>query len=365
MRTIIALLILPLLCIDVMASVRVKDVTTVRGIRSNHLVGYGLVIGLNGTGDNLRNAPFTSRSIRSMLDRMGININAGDGNTRNIAGVMVTASLPPFAAEGNELDVTVSSLGDATSLEGGTLVITPLSGADKQVYAVAQGSVAIHGVRAEGRAQKITQGTPTTARIPNGAIVERAAPFDFTNQGYVILDLRNPDFETSSRIVSAINEYTIKMHGAALARELNPRSVQVKRPAGVYVSRFLAELGQLSVEPDVAARVVVDARSGTIVIGKDVRISSLAIAHGNIAVRISEFTNVSQPLPFSKGQTVVSPETSIDIMEKDSKLAILKGASLRELVSGLNQVGLKPQDIIAVLQAIKSSGAMHAELVIQ
>ena len=366
MRTLLCgILFVGLFTSDVLSAARVKDITTVRGIRSNHLFGYGLVIGLSGTGDNLRNAPFTSRSVKAMLDRMGINIEVGRANTRNIAAVVVTAQLPPFAGVGNRIDVTVSSMGDAKSLQGGTLVLTPLMGANKEVYAVAQGRVSVLGLSAEGQAQSIKQGTPTTARIPNGAIVEKTAPFQFTNQNYVLLDLRNPDFETGRRIAKAINDYSLRFYQRRLAREVNSRSVHVLRPSRVNFSRFLARIGSLSVEPDVLARVIVDSASGTIVIGKDVRISPVAVAHGNIAIRVSEFKNVSQPAPFSRGRTVVTPESKIDLYQKDAKLAVVRGASLQELVRGLNLIGLKPKGIIAILQAIKSSGALHADLVIQ
>lgn len=347
------------------AATRIKDIADVKGVRGNQLVGYGLVIGLNGTGDSLRSAPFTQQSIQSMLDRMGVNIRSGQPRTRNVAAVIVTAELPAFAGKGQRIDVTVSSLGDSKSLAGGTLVMTSLSGANEVIYAVAQGPVAVSGVSAAGAAQSFTQGVPTSGRIANGAFIERDAPGTFAEDGELELQLRNPDFRTAIRIVDAINSYSEARFGMRLAREKDFRSVELRKPKSLAPARLFAEVGDLFVEPDQTARVVVDERTGTIVIGKDVRISTVAVSHGTITVKIAESAMVSQPEPFSNGETVVVPETAVDVAEAGGSVSPLQGASLQELVSALNRIGLKPQGIIAILQAIKSAGALQAELVVQ
>ena len=344
---------------------RIKDITDVKGIRANQVIGYGLVIGLSGTGDSVRNAPFTLQSVQSMLDKLGINIRGGQTRTRNVAAVVVSAELPPFATRGNRVDVVVSSLGDAKSLAGGTLIMTPLSGADDVIYGVAQGQVAVSGVAATGNAQTITQGVPTSGRIANGAILERDAPGSFSDDADLELELRNPDFRTAIRIVDSINAYSQGQYGFKLAREKDFRRVELRRPKNLPVARLFAEIGDLSVEPDQVARIVIDEKTGTIVIGKDVRISTVAVAHGNITVKVTESASVSQPEPFSKGETVVVPELDVSIEEAGGTVAPLKGASLRDLVYALNRMGLKPQGIIAVIQAIKSAGALQAELVVQ
>ena len=347
------------------AATRIKDISDVKGVRGNQLVGYGLVIGLNGTGDSLRNAPFTQQSVQSMLDRMGINIRSGQPRTKNIAAVMVTAELPAFAAKGQRIDVSVSSLGDAKSLAGGTLVMTSLTGANEEIYAVAQGPVAVSGVAAVGAGQTVTQGVPTSGRVSNGAYVERDAPGSFAQDSALELQLRNPDFRTAMRIVDAINTYGKSRYGMALAREKDFRSVELRKPKSIAMARLFAEVGDLYVEPDQTARVVIDERTGTIVIGKDVRISTVGISHGKITVKVNESATVSQPQPFSNGETVVVPETAVSVAEEGGSVAQLQGASLQELVSALNRMGLKPQGIIAILEAIKSAGALQAELVVQ
>lgn len=361
----VVIVALLLIATPVSAATRIKDIADVKGVRGNQLVGYGLVIGLNGTGDSLRSAPFTQQSIQSMLDRMGVNIRNGQPRTRNVAAVMVTAELPAFASKGQRIDVTVSSLGDAKSLAGGTLVMTSLSGANETIYAVAQGPVAVSGVSATGAAQSVTQGVPTSGRISNGAFVERDAPGNFAEDGELELQLRNPDFRTAIRIVDAINSYGQARFGMRLAREKDFRSVQLRKPKDLATARLFAEVGDLFVEPDQTARVVLDERTGTIVIGKDVRISTVAVSHGTITVKIDESAMVSQPEPFSNGETVVVPETAVDVSEAGGSVSPLHGASLQELVSALNRMGLKPQGIIAILQAIKAAGALHAELVVQ
>jgi flagellar P-ring protein precursor FlgI len=347
------------------AATRIKDIVSVQGVRANQLVGYGLVIGLNGTGDTLRNSPFTQQSLQSMLDRMGINVRNANMRTRNIAAVIVTADLPAFAGKGSRIDVTVSSLGDATSLAGGSLILTPMAGADNQIYAVGQGALAVAGFSATGKAETVTQGIPTTGRIPNGALVEREAPGSLMDEKILVLELRNPDFNTAVNVADAINAHTAQRYGIKVARENDLRTISINRPFYVNPTRFLADIGELGVETDAPARVVIDERSGTIVIGKDVQISTVAVAHGNLTVRVTESARVSQPLPFSKGETVVTPETAITADQKGGNFAIVRGTNLQTLVAGLNRIGLKPQGIIAILQAIKSAGALQADLVVQ
>ncbi len=347
------------------SATRIKDIVSVGGVRSNQLVGYGLVIGLNGTGDSLRNAPFTDQSLQSMLDRMGVNIRSAQAKTRNVAAAIVTAELPAFIGRGSRIDVTVSSLGDATSLVGGSLIMTPLSGPDSQIYAVAQGPVTVSGFQVGGAAETLTQNVPTSARIPNGALVEREPPSRFGEDRLMVLELRNPDFGTAVRVADAINAYSSTRYGMRPAQERDLRTVTLLKPRNVGAARFIAEIGSLPIQPDSPARVVVDERTGTIVIGNDVRISTVAVAHGNLTVRVTETPQASQPLPFSEGETVVLPETRVTADEAGGKVAVVKGANLQMLVSGLNRMGLKPASIIAILQAIKSAGALQADLVVQ
>ena len=349
------------------AETRIKDITDVKGIRSNQLVGYGLVVGLNGTGDNLRNAPFTQQSIQAMLDRMGVNIRGSLNTpvTRNVAAVMVTAELPPFATKGSRFDVVVSSMGDAKSLAGGALIMTPLAGADQTIYAVAQGPIAVSGYLAKGAAESVTSNIPTRGRIANGAMVELDAPGSLTEGMPLELQLRNPDFTTATRVMDAINSYAQRRYGLRIARAKDFQDIALRRPESISTARLFSELGELMVEPDQPARVVVDERTGTIVIGSDVRVSTVAVAHGSITVRVTETPQVSQPAPFSKGETVVVPETAVSVQENGGNVETVRGANLRELVSALNRMGLKPQGIIAILQAIKTAGALQAELVVQ
>jgi flagellar P-ring protein FlgI len=353
------------------AATRLKDISIVKNVRPNQLIGYGIVVGLNGTGDTLRGSPFTSQSIQSMLDRMGINIRNNSTNnnnpvqTKNAAAVIVTAELPPFAGEGSRLDVTVSSLGNATSLAGGTLMLTPLSGADNVIYAAAQGPVSISGFSAGGRAETVTQGVPTAGRIANGALVERRIPNNLESEKSFTLELFNPDFATAARAADVINAYTLDRYHGLAARAADLRSIVLLRPPKLDAAQFLSEIGELPVEPDTPAKIVIDEKSGTVVIGRDVQVSAVAVAHGSITVRVTETPKVVQPLPFSKGQTAVQPRTAISANEVGGNLSILEGDNLQTLVSGLNRMGLKPQGIIAILQAIKSAGALQAELVVQ
>lgn len=339
--------------------VRIKDIVSFEGVRENQLVGYGLVVGLNGTGDSLRNSAFTRESIEGMLSRLGVgNLSEESLRTTNTAAVMVTAKLPPFARQGSPVDIVVSSLGDATSLRGGTLLVTPLSGADGQVYAVGQGPVSVGGFAVQGNAASVTEGVPTVARIENGAIVEQEIEFELAQMKNFRLSLRNPDATTASRIAAAINA-----DGAGEAVMLDPGTVEVKLSKGRSVAQTMARVEQVRVTPDGAARVVIDSKSGTIVIGADVRISEVAISQGGLTVAVRESAAVSQPEPFSVGDTVVVPSTEIALTRRDSGFAVIDGqVSLRELVDGLNAIGIGAQETISILQAIKAAGALHADL---
>lgn len=347
------------------AATRIKDISSIQGVRDNQLIGYGLVIGLQGSGDSMRNAPFTQQALQSMLDRLGVNVTEQSLRVRNIAGVMVTANLPPFATAGSRIDISVSSIGDATSLKGGILLMTPLSGPDGEVYAVAQGPVAASGQAAAGIAASVTQGVPTDALIPNGAIVEREVTASLDQAGPLVIQLYNPDFKTAVLMADAINNYAVKRFGRAVARERDLRSVVLEKPPEVSAARFIGELGDILVTPDTPARVVINERTGTVVIGQDVQISTVAMTHGSIRVHVFEDPLASQPAPFSKGETAVLPRTSVSTFEPEAHIAMVGGATLESLVAGLNMIGLKPTDIIAILQAIKTAGALQAELIIQ
>lgn len=342
---------------------RIKDIVAFESVRENQLIGYGLVVGLNGTGDSLNNSPFTEQSLIAMLERLGVNVRDQNLNTGNVAAVMVTATLPPFTNQGATIDVNISALGDSELLQGGTLLVTPLLAADGEVYAVAQGSVNVSGYSAGGAAQQVTQNIPTSARVPNGAIVEREIDFKLENLSQVRLSLRNPDFTTARRIAQAINGFT----SADIASAENSASVVLKRPdmyAGSIVD-LITDVEQLPVEPDQIARVVIDEKSGVIVIGSEVRISTVAIAQGNLTVRITETPQVSQPNPFAEqGETVIVPRTDLEINNSpDAKLAVVEtGVTLEDLVTGLNRLGVPPRDVITILQAIKAAGALQAEI---
>ncbi|MFC3325251.1 flagellar basal body P-ring protein FlgI [Mesorhizobium cantuariense] len=344
---------------------RIKDIAQLQSSRDNQLVGYGLVIGLAGSGDSLRNSPFTEQSIRAMLENLGIATEGGRARAKNVAAVIVTANMPPYVQSGARIDIDVSSMGDATSLSGGTLIMTPLKAADGEIYAVGQGSVIVSGFTAQGQAEQLTQGVPTSGRVPNGAIVERAVQAEFDDQATLTLQLRNPDFSTAIRIADAINDYTSQRFGMRVAAERDSRTVQIRRPKGVSAARFYAEIENLVVESDTPARVVIDERTGTIVIGNEVKISRVAISHGTLTVRITEAPRVVQPEPFSKGETAVEPFTAIEASRPDARVAVLDGPDLQTLVSGLNRLGVKPDGIIAILQGIKSAGALQADLVLQ
>ncbi|GEP03184.1 flagellar basal body P-ring protein FlgI [Methylobacterium oxalidis] len=347
------------------AGTRIKDIATLKGVRDNQLFGYGLVTGLQGTGDTLRNAQFTEQSLQSLLDRLGINVRDARLRTRNIAAVMVTADLPPYTGQGSRIDVTVTSLGDATSLKGGTLLMTTLTGGDGLVYAAAQGPLAVSGFTVQGQAEQLTQGVPTAGRIPNGALIEREVPGSFRDLPELVFELKNPDFKTAIQIADAINAYALARFRHRIASPRDQRAVAIQRPREMAQTRLVAEIGDLTIEPDTPARVVVDQRTGTVVIGRNVQVSTVAVTHGNLTVRVSEAPEVSQPAPFSRGETTVVPRTELAAREEPGKLAILRGSDLQTLVRGLNSVGLKPSDIIAILQAVKTAGALQAELVVQ
>lgn len=347
------------------AASRIKDITDFEGVRDNQLIGYGLVVGINRTGDSLTNSPFTKQSIVGMLERLGVNIRDITLNTTNIAAVMVTASLPAFVRHGSRIDVTISSLGDAKSLLGGTLIATPLLGADGSVYAVAQGQLAVGGFSAEGTdGSKISKGVPTSARIAGGAIIEREVGFELKDIEELNISLRNPDFTTAMRIARAINAGI----GENVAKSMDSGTVKLTVPERYRddIAGLLTAVEQMRIEPDQPARVVIDEISGVIVMGENVRISTVAIAQGNLTIRISESPQVSQPGAFAPvGATTTTVQRStIQIDEgEDKRLAVLNtGVSLQDMVSGLNALGIGPRDMIAILQAIKAVGAMQAEL---
>jgi flagellar P-ring protein FlgI len=342
---------------------RIKDIVNFEGVRDNLLVGYGLVVGLNGTGDGLGSAIFTKESLIGMLERLGVNARDNSLDTKNVAAVMVTAKLPPFLRQGSNIDITVSSLGDATNLLGGTLLVTPLLAADGEVYAVAQGTLQVGGFSAQGDAASTVKGVPTSARIPNGAIIEREVPFKLASLKRVRLSLRNPDFTTARRISRAVNAFV----GLPASRVTDPATVEVVIPDNYknQVIDLLTDIEQLLVEPDQIAKIVIDEQSGIIVMGENVRISTVAIAQGNLTIRITENPEVSQPLPFSNtGTTTEVPRTKIEVTEdEDKKLTMLANSvTLQELVNGINALGIGPRDMISILQAIKAAGAMQAEI---
>jgi len=340
---------------------RIKNLADIEGVRGNSLVGYGLVVGLNATGDTSTASPFTINSITAMLERFGINVrpNISTLKPKNIAAVMITAELPPFARAGQEMDVTVSSLGDAKSLRGGTLLLSPLLGGNGQVYAVAQGALSVGGFTASGAGSTTTKGHPTVGRIPNGAHIEKSAPTTLkNNQEQIVLTLRNPDYSTARRMRDAINTY----FGTKMAQATDAGTIKVWNPEANSVD-LIAQLEQIELSVDHAAVVVMDERTGTIVMGQDVRIDTVAVAHGSISVSVTESPQVSQPNAFAGGQTTTVDRTDVQIDEEEAQLVVLpRQVSLSELVKALNAVGATPSDLIAVLQAIKAAGALHAEL---
>ena len=361
-----------LCCVTVLVSsgvqatpIRIKDLVEFDGVRSNDLVGYGLVVGLNGTGDGLRNSPFTEEILSNILERLGVNVTGEQFRPKNVAAVLVTASLPPFARAGSPLDVTVSAIGDADSLLGGTLIMTPLNAADGDIYAVAQGTIIAGGVSATGDGATVIQGVPTAGAIPSGATIEREVAFDFEGLTSLRLALRTPDFTTAGRIEVAINQNfrrgVAKMLDAGTV-ELNITATQMASPA-----HALGRIENILVEPEQRARVVVDQRSGTIVMGENVRISRVAVSQGNLTLRIQEAPLVSQPNPFAPGETVVVPRTDVAIVDEAGVglAEVQEGTSLSEVVAGLNALGVAPRDMIDILKSIKASGALHAEFIVR
>lgn len=347
------------------APARIKDLVDIDGVRGNDLLGYGLVVGLNNSGDSLRNSPFTEEAIVNLLERLGVNVTGEQLRARNVAAVLVTATLPPFARAGSQIDVTVSAIGDASSLLGGTLVMTPLNAADGQIYAVAQGSIIASGITAKGQAASVTQGVPTAGLIPAGARVEREVNFDFSAVRDMRLALRNPDFTTAARIAQAINHDV----GAKLATMLDSGTVRLDlAKVGIDTPALLmAQIENIEVQTSTKARVVVDQRSGTIILGSDVRISRVAVTQGSLTLQVKEEPLVVQPNPFANGQTVVIPRTDAQIQQNPGNgLAIVDNSvSLPQVVSGLNALGVSAHDMIDILKSIKAAGALQAEFIVQ
>lgn len=364
MRVFVFLFLFTLVSLPVHAQVRIKDIIDIENVRGNDLVGYGLVIGLDGSGDTIRNSPYTEEALSNLLERLGVNIQGSDFRPNNIAAVIITATLPPFARTGSRIDVNVASIGDAKSLSGGTLVMTPLNAADGQVYAAAQGSVLISGFKAEGDAVSITEGVPTSGSIPGGARIEREIPFAFNALRSVRLALRAPDFTTALRVENIIN---IKA-GAGTAKLLDAGTVEVNltKTSG-SPARQLASIENYELMPAQKARVVIDQRSGTIVLGANVRISAVAIAQGNLSIKIAEAPIVSQPNPFAPGESIVLPRTAISVSDgTPGNIALIQSnITLPDLVAGLNALGVSPREMIDILKTMKAAGALHAELILQ
>jgi flagellar P-ring protein precursor FlgI len=339
---------------------RIKDIVQFEGVRGNKLVGYGIVVGLAGTGDSLRNVPEAKQTLEAMLERLGVNTKAATMDTKDVAAVIVTAELPPFAAAGSSIDITVSAMGDAKSLQGGTLMVTPLLGSDGEAYALGQGAIETGAISAGGASgSSISRGVPTVGRIASGASVERESGFKLNSLTQMRLTLRNPDFTTARRIADVINA-----HFAGCAEAQNPTIVTVHTPPGRDMVSFMPEIEELEIEPDTPAKVMIDETSGTIVIGENVRLSTVAIDHGNLTISVQETPQVSQPLPFSQGTTTVTPQSRVKVdEEKGKRLMVLnEGATLSSLVAGLNALGLTPRDIISILQVLKADGALQADL---
>jgi len=345
--------------------IRVKDLANIEGVRSNQLIGYGLVVGLNRTGDRVQQNIYARQTLQNLLERMGISTSSAGLKPENVATVLVTATLPAFARPGSKIDVTVSSIGDAKSLQGGTLILTSLKGLDGQVYAVAQGSVSIGGISAGNSGNSVEINHPTVGRVPNGANVERGVPTELAANNQIVMVLRNEDFSTAARLDQVINKH----FGIGTSRALDGRNIEVIVP-DVYANRrvaFIAELESLSLRPDKIAKIIINERTGTIVMGSEVRIASVAISQGGVTVKVGTEFDVSQPNPLSPGgQTLVVPNTTVDVKERKPESVVLPdGATVDEVVRGLRAVGVSARDIISILQAIKSAGAMNAELELQ
>lgn len=354
--------ILQLMLLQPAAAARLKDIADIEGVRGNQLIGYGVVVGLTGTGDR-SGTTFTSQGIANLLERLGTRVDAETIKVQNTAGVLVTAELPPFGRAGMKIDVTLSAFGDASTLQGGTLLMTPLKGADGKVYAVAQGPVSIGGFTVESGGDSVTQNHPTVGRIAEGASVERSIPFDLFASGQIRVVLRNPDFITVTRVQNAINE----LLGSGSSKALDSASVLLPLDPGLATSpiQLIAQLEQLQVDPDIPARVVINERTGTVIIGEHVRVSTVALAHGNLNVSIRTESQVSQPNAFAGGRTAVVDNTDVDVSEDAPGLSLLnQGVSLGEVVDAINALGATPRDLIAIFQALKRAGALQAELVV-
>jgi flagellar P-ring protein precursor FlgI len=341
---------------------RIKDIASIQGVRMNQLVGYGLVVGLDGTGDQTTQTPFTTQSITAMLAQMGVNLPPGvNMQLKNVAAVMVTADLPPFSQAGQTIDITVSSIGNAKSLRGGTLVMTPLKGADGQIYAMAQGSLVVSGAGASANGSQVQINHLSVGRVPSGATVERSVATALGESGNINLELRQSDFTTASRVVDAVNT----RFGTDTARALNGRVIQVRTPVGESDQvAFLGAIESLDVSPAQAmAKVIINARTGSVVMNRSVTLDNSAVSHGNLSVVISSEPVISQPAPFSKGETVVTAQSTIEIRQQPGEVMLLKNsASLADVVKALKSIGATPQDLLAILQALKASGALRAEL---
>lgn len=345
--------------------IRIKDLVEFDGVRGNDLVGYGLVVGLNGTGDGIRNSPFTEEIMANILERLGVNVSGEQFRPQNVAAVIVTATLPPFSRAGSQIDINVAAIGDADSLMGGTLVMTPLTAADGEIYAVAQGPVIAGGASVEGDAASVVEGVPTSGTVPSGARIEREVEFELSSLETMRLALRSPDFTTAARIEAAINA----VYGRNVAVMLDSGTVALdlaatREPSAAHA---VVRIENLLVEPETRARVVVDQRSGTIVMGEDVRISRVAVAQGNLTLRIEEAPIAVQPNPFAEGETVVVPRTEASLEEEPGTglAEVAGGTSLSEVIAGLNALGVSPGDMIDILNAINASGALHAELIVR
>lgn len=340
-------------------SARVKDVAHINGVRPNQLIGYGLVVGLNGTGDK-SSTVFTNQSLANMLEKMGIKVSPSETKVSNVAAVIVTATLPPFAKPGNRIDAMVSSIGDAKSLEGGMLLATPLRGMDGEIYAMAQGPLVVGGFQAQGAGAAVQKNHTTVGRIPNGVIIERGINQKILDKDLVLISLKNPDFTNAVKIADEINRI---FKNSAMAKDGGTISVLVPDEMKDDPVKFVSLIENIEIKPETYAKVVVNEKTGTVVIGENVRISTVAVSHGNISIQIKERFEVSQPMPLARGETVVTPDTSIRVEEEKGRFFILEGGvTIKELVSALNALGATPRDIIVILQTIKAAGALHADL---
>ncbi|MEG8098970.1 flagellar basal body P-ring protein FlgI [Candidatus Liberibacter brunswickensis] len=344
---------------------RIKDIVSLQSGRDNQLIGYGLVVGLQGTGDSLRSSPFTEQSMRSLLQNLGISIQGGKLGSKNIAAVMVTANLPPFASPGSRIDVSINSLGDATSLRGGILVMTSLLGADGNIYAVAQGAVIVSGMFVKGQHSSFSEGISTGGKIVNGAIVERELPKKFKDSSNLILQLRNPDFSTAIRIADNINSYSLNRFSKPIAEAHDARTVKVSKPDNIDLTRLMSEVEMLTVNTDTSAKVIINERTGTIVIGENVRISKVIVSYGNLTVQITENQQVVQPNAFTNGVTTIQDNTNLNVSSTRGTFSVVDAPDLNSLISGMNSIGLKTDGIISILQGIKAAGALQSEIIIQ